>query len=117
MAEPGDLSLGLVGYGDRAVALRPEFLAPAVEPPELAGDVGVDELHEVLQLELGLWPHEHVVVIREENDSIDLHSGHPLCSADRSPDRHVDDRRGLEQETTVERSSHQLNDHSAEAEP
>ena len=61
-----------------------------MQAAELAGDIGVEKLHELRQLFLGLGKEEEMVVIRQEGDGTDLHGRTALCPAKSALDRGVD---------------------------
>ena len=86
LAQASDLRLGLMGDDDALVAPIPELAAPIVEPTHLAGDVAVDESHEVAQLFRALGHDEHVVVIREEGEGAEVDLGAPLGPSQNAKD-------------------------------
>ena len=64
-------SLGVLKRGGMVTA-PPKFLAPTVEPTELLGDLAHDVAHECSHLMRGVGTHEHVEVIGQEDEGVEL---------------------------------------------
>ena len=86
VAQASNLRCGLIGDEDVLVAPIPELAAPIVETAHLAGDVAVDESHELAQLFRALGHDEPVVVIREEGEGAEVELGASLGAAQNPED-------------------------------
>jgi hypothetical protein len=73
IGEPAHLGRLLAGNGNRLVSAPPELLAPAREEAGLAGEVGVEVVHEGGELLDVGDAHEEVVVVGEEGVGVDRH--------------------------------------------
>ena len=72
VAQPGDLGRLFVTDYDRRVAPAPDAFAPAAQPPDLPGQVAVDEAHEVGELARVGGSQKQVAVVGEIGEVADL---------------------------------------------
>lgn len=97
-----DLGGLLLGDGDRLIATPPESLAPANRAADLAGEVGVQVVHEGREA-LGVRSREQeVVVVSEENEGVDLDRIAPHRSGEYTAAELGDAMSRLEQESALE---------------
>lgn len=82
IVESSDLSLLFAGDDDHLVAASPERASPIVNPPNLFGEVRLEEGHEESQLLRRLGREQEVQVVRQDHEAVD---GHPVASL-RSPE-------------------------------
>jgi hypothetical protein len=66
---------------DCLIPPAPEPLLPAVHSTDLSGHVRVEIVHEARHLKSVFYAHEQMVVIREEDEGVDLDGIEPLCPA------------------------------------
>jgi hypothetical protein len=71
--QPIDLRCGLFRDEDRLVAAPPELLAPADRAADLAGEVGVEVVHEGGEAGGARNSEEQVVVVAKEDEGVHLH--------------------------------------------
>ena len=67
----GDLRFGLEADRDGPIAAAPELLPPAVQAPGLAGDVGVEVVHEGGELQGAGGAKQKMTVVGEEDEDAD----------------------------------------------
>jgi len=102
VAQPFDLGGVFVADHDGLVPSRPELLAPADEPPDLAGQVGVDVAHEARELEGVVDIQEEVKMGGGKHVVADADRVLPLGPAEDADDDVVERRAGSKEETAVE---------------
>lgn len=98
-----DLGGLLRGDGNRLIATPPKSLAPANRAADLAGEVGVQVIHESCQA-LGVRSREQqVVVVSEEGKGVDLYRIAPHRAGEYAAAELSDAMGRLEQESALER--------------
>ncbi len=90
VSQPGELGGGLVGDDDGLVSARPEALSPSMEPSDLSGDVGVDELHEGGKRALMARSEQEVHVVGHDAVEVDVDAVPFLGSSEDTADDVVD---------------------------
>ena len=72
VVEPCDLRRWFIAHRNRLVAAAPQDPASAVEAAQLASQVRIDEAHRSSEL-LGIfWTAQQVIVVRQEDEELDL---------------------------------------------
>lgn len=105
-----DLSGLLLGDGDRLIATPPEALSPAHCTADLAGEVGVQVVHEGREA-LGIRGREQeVVVVPEECEGVNLDREEPHGAGENSATELSDVMGRLEQEPALERPARDLDE-------
>ncbi|GMU65002.1 MAG: hypothetical protein AMXMBFR36_12760 [Acidobacteriota bacterium] len=98
-----DLGGRLRGDGDRLIATPPESLSPANRAADLAGEVGVQVVHESCEA-LGVRSREQqVVVVTEEGKGVNRYRIAPYCAGKYAAAELSDAMGRLEQESALER--------------
>jgi len=103
-----NLCFGFFADENGAVASSPELLWPVASTPDLSGEVSVDEVHERSEL-LGVVDRdEPVMVVGEEDSSVDLHIVASLRSSDDSDGQIIDFRVRFQEESPLQSAGGQV---------